>query len=485
MSDENGNKPSRLMIIAIVAIVALCVIGYIVFQTEGKYDRNDVADIVGQVEASKVDFSSLVTTDAKARQLVVDAEFDALLTALKQERSERQKLDASLREMITEIDQKSARRHKELADTITDSQKEMIELQYKRDSTRSTSNSESNIFGDALDLGDAGNLELGTQGDIARDLGLNEPKRNPYGDGYIVLYDNPIQSTGTSANSESNSGGIFGDALNVGSQIRSAGNNIGENLAIQSTKPKVDLADTESSYVENPSALLETYIVPAYSYADVTTLHGVRCPVGAQSTGASSGVPPRPIVIPIRGLFKGPNGSTSDLGTAHLYGFCSGFRSTDNKKGYVEIKIVSLSYWDSDGGAQRQPASGYIVDAKYNQEIVGELENAKMSVLGKQALAAGLMAFNSGLAQNEFTSVATDQGSRSVLTGDALKSGGHSGVSEMFLRVAEQYDAQADAAVDTVKIKGGLSLKFVSDLPLAVKKAADPILDTSYWEILI
>lgn len=233
--------------------------------------------------------------------------------------------------------------------------------------------------------------------------------------------------------------------------------------------------------------------VPAFSFVEVTTLHGVACPIGANAPGTSEDgkIPARPVVLPVRGIFKGPNGAQKDLGTIHLMGLCSGNRNSSSNTGRATIRIEQLSYWDDTGGAQTVAATGYIVDTRDNeQDVYGRLDKASGRTLALQSAAAAAAAFASTLSQSEFTTNSTlERGISSTtrqLTGDSTKAAVNEGIAAMFQKISERFEREANAAVDTVIVEPGIKLRFVTDQTFHVLKPAEAFeIDPGMYDTLI
>ncbi len=264
---------------------------------------------------------------------------------------------------------------------------------------------------------------------------------------------------------------------------------------MQGRQPRPDpMPAAETVNVSMPGqAPRETYEVPAFSFVEVTTLHGVACPIGANAPGSSEEgkIPARPVVLPVRGIFKGPNGAERDLGTIHLMGLCSGNRNSSSNTGRATIRIEQLSYWDETGGAQTVPATGYIVDTRDNeQDVYGRLDKASGRTLALQSAAAAAAAYASTLSQSEFTTNSSvENGTSSVtrqLTGDSTKAAVNEGIAGMFKKISERFEREANAAVDTVIVEPGIKLRFVTDQTFRVLKPAEPFeIDPGMYDTLI
>lgn len=247
-----------------------------------------------------------------------------------------------------------------------------------------------------------------------------------------------------------------------------------------------------TSTVQAPAPELE--VIPAFSFVEVTPLHGVACPVGANSPGDSSEakIPARPVVLPVRGIFRGPNGVSKDVGTIHLMGLCSGRRTSSSTSGRATIRVEQMSYWDAAGGAQMVAATGYIVDTRDNeQDVYGRMDKTSGRTLALQAMAAAAAAYSTTLSQAEFTTQnsLTSEGNSnttSQLTGDSTKAAVSQGIAQLFNKIGARFEAEANAAVDTVIVEPGVKLRFVTDQPISVVKPAEPFdIDAKNYDILL
>ncbi len=311
----------------------------------------------------------------------------------------------------------------------------------------------------------------------------------PYGPNYFILRpDAPAATTGTS-----NSGGapsasemqMFEAMGAAPPQQHSGTTRVSQYGMANGASPSA----TAQAVVEP-----ETLTVPAFSFVEVTTLHGVACPVGANSPGASSEsrIPARPVVIPVRGVFRGPNGAMHDLGNVHLMGLCSGRRTSSSTHGRATVRVEQMSYWDATGGAEMAATTGYVVDTRDNeQDVYGRLDKASGRTLALQSAAAAAAAFSTTLSQAEFTnqtnmSADGTTSNSAMLTGSATKAGVQQGVAALFTNISRRFDQEANAAVDTVVVEPGIKLRFVTDQPIIVKLPADPFeIDPARYDILL
>src|SRR5690606_2755259 len=128
------------------------------------------------------------------------------------------------------------------------------------------------------------------------------------------------------------------------------------------------------------------------------------CPIGANSPGSQSSIPARPVVLPVRGIFRGPNGATVDVGNIHLMGLCSGRRTSSSKTGRALVRVEQMSYWDVSDTAQHSAAVGYIVDTRDNeQDVFGQIDKASGRTLALESASAAAAAFASSLSRSEYT----------------------------------------------------------------------------------
>nr|WP_152740706.1 conjugal transfer protein TraB [Pseudomonas sp. MWU12-2323] len=223
---------------------------------------------------------------------------------------------------------------------------------------------------------------------------------------------------------------------------------------------------------------LQRITIPAFSFVEVTTLHGVRCPIGANSPGVKTEIPARPVVLPVRGIFRGPNGASVDVGTINLMGLCSGRRTSSSNSGRATIRVEQMSYWDEGGDAQMSASTGYIVDTRDNeQDVYGRLDQASGRTLALESAAAAGAAFATALSQSQYTNQSNlgTNGSTSIqqLTGSATQAATNQGVAAIFTEISNRFKQEANAAIDTVVVEPGIRLRFVTDQPIHVFKPAE------------
>ncbi|EPV8686628.1 conjugal transfer protein TraB [Pseudomonas aeruginosa] len=237
----------------------------------------------------------------------------------------------------------------------------------------------------------------------------------------------------------------------------------------------------------------EEYEIEAFSFVEVTTLHGQACPIGANSPTSSSDdqAQAKPIVLPARGIWHGPNGVERDLGTIHLMGLCSGRRTSSSNTGRALIRVEQMSYWDAEGGSQMVPAVGYIVDTRDNEaDVYGKLDKASGRTLALQSAAAAAAAYASTLSAAEFTNSSSVQNGTSTvtsqLTGSEAQAALATGIGAAFKDIADRFKAEANAIMDTIQVEPGIKLQFITEQPIRVKKAMEPLdIDAKMYDILI
>lgn len=345
------------------------------------------------------------------------------------------------------------------------------------------------------------------------DVGGNQAAAsNPYGPNYFILKPTNI---GTTVSKKSG-----GDSLNASEQDlfssmstpapqngnyndQNAG--LGQPATPPAAQPRQQQYDNaaeayaaQSESNKNPTGQtytgtkMERITIPAFSFVEVTTLHGVACPVGANSPGAKqTEIPARPVVLPVRGIFRGPNGSSVDVGNIHLMALCSGRRTSSSSAGRATIRVEQMSYWDEGGDAQMSASTGYIVDTRDNeQDVYGRLDKASGRTLALESMAAAGAAFAAALSQAEYTTQNSldSNGSTSVqqLTGSATKSATTQGIAAIFNKIASRFEQEANAAIDTVVVEPGIRLRFVTDQPIHVFKPAEAFdLDAGKGDVLL
>ena len=204
-------------------------------------------------------------------------------------------------------------------------------------------------------------------------------------------------------------------------------------------------------------------IIASSSFVHVTTLHGVDCPTGNQSV---------PVVLPVKGIFKGPNGETLDLGPAHFQGLCTGLENkVEGDVSRARIKVTHISFVGPDGTPQFEKVSGYVVDRRdSSQDVKGIYETKQGEALAKSAAAAAIAAIGNLAASGEYTNVTSGSSGTvaSSLAGSATKAALGQGIGAAANRAAEFYMSKVESLVNVVHIDGGLPLSFVSLEPFTL-----------------
>lgn len=330
--------------------------------------------------------------------------------------------------------------------------------------------------------------------------GLGSQTSGLYGPNYFILKPDSVgksvskKSGGNSLNASEND--LFSSMSNPAAQNNNFNDqNAGRGQAPQISEqpqPQQQYASAADAYKAQQTAAesgnvsintgpkMEKITIPAFSIVEVTTLHGVACPIGANSPNSKSKseIPARPIVLPVRGVFRGPNGATVDVGNIHLMGLCSGRRTSSSNAGRATIRVEQMSYWDETGDSQMSQSPGYIVDSRDNeQDVYGRLDQASGRTLALESTAAAGAAFAAALSQSEYTTSNNldSNGSTSVqqLTGSATKAATTQGIAAIFNKIAERFEQEANAAIDTVVVEPGIRLRFVTEQPINIYKPAE------------
>lgn len=400
------------------------------------------------------------------------------------------------------------------------------------------------------DRQDAAELNRGESSDLAFDLegGLSEEElsddegtssaprnqaprpRSPYGENYIVLGGgggNPILSDNdpfrpTSNGSSNDSGGLFQPpegasasnpfsddqpAVSGGQQRVSRARSTGTNGVppeygdrVQPGYAGSDRASAVDDAVEDSEGDSDSTIkVPAFAFVDAKTLHGLDCPIGAElprsAEGQAGGVTPgraqpMPVVLPLMGKIRGPNGNVTNLGTAHVMGWCIGRRVDRGESGRALIKVEAISYWDQKGDPQYlNSISGDVISLTDNHRgIQAPVDEVRRSYLGEQAGAAALAAAAAQLNQNQYEETRNPEGGVDrVFSGDRGVALGAQGSAAAFTQVAELINEEAEMAYDTVRVPSGAPVRVLFMAPFEVTntklEVEDEILDA--YDVLI
>lgn len=239
--------------------------------------------------------------------------------------------------------------------------------------------------------------------------------------------------------------------------------------------------------------------IPAFSFVEAETLHGLDCPIGAalprtseaNAGGATPGAAqPMPVVLPLRGKIRGPNGNVVDLGTAHVMGWCIGKRVDRGEAGRAYIKVESISYWDHKGEPQYlNTISGDVISLRDNHRgIQAPVDEVRRSYLGEQASAAALAAAATQLTQAQFTETRNPEGGVDrVFDGDRATALAGQGGAAAFNQIAALLNEEASMAYDVVRVPSGAPVRILFMAPFEVQnlklEVEDEILDA--YDVLI
>lgn len=326
---------------------------------------------------------------------------------------------------------------------------------------------------------------------LADDVQVTETVEQPYsgyGSNYFLVnkpsevLGSPAVTASTTAVEKEGEGEGFGFDL-FGDGAKKATNTDSE--AASEPSPEADSGSSNRVVEEVLEQDDENLVsIPALSFADITILHGVRCPIGAEAVNSPSSTPARPVTLPIRGKFHGPNGFTEDLGTAFLFGLCTGRPTARKGEGRAEIRILGLSYWDDAGGSQFiKDIGGYVVDNRDNElDVVGQLEHTGRNTLIMESSAAAAAAVATTFSAGEFENVVNSDGDTlSALTGNTATAAGNAGLAALFRQIASQWKKEARYNVDTVNIPPGVPVKLVLDREIKIKRGG-LVIDQMYLD---
>jgi len=251
----------------------------------------------------------------------------------------------------------------------------------------------------------------------------------------------------------------------------------GERGAIDAGAEEVDEArGTEGGgdVTDSEQSQSEEIIIPAASMARATNLHGVSCPVVNSNIGGTGELADQrmPVILPITGKFKGPNGDTHDIGQAHLIGLCEGI---DGERPRGRIKIEQLSLVGSDGEPQFIEVSGYIVDARDNRQGAwGTLESRQGSRIAAAAAAASIEGLADVVGQTQTDSAVTEEGTvlQSLSSANAPAAAGGAAVESASEEVANYYSDLADREIPVVQVQANVPMQFFTTQPITYEREA-------------
>ncbi|WGK63523.1 conjugal transfer protein TraB (plasmid) [Halopseudomonas sp. SMJS2] len=488
MTEEASKKfPKSKMFLGVAAVGAIFVI-YNGFQGQDSAVIPSTATTPAALEHGSDPVNSIGVQDRDAALTQFAKKIESLENKLTISKTEKANESKSLARQLREQEQRTNTEIRALSEELARIRQERVDGAYSSVNAADTGTGSSLPDLPAMPSPDGGLNFDDLSFDFPAPPSQQSMQANPYGPNYFILRpDEPAAAVGTI-----NSGGSLSATE---AQMFEA---MGEAPPQQQQYGATRVAQYGITSGEAAAAPVEvkpeTLTVPAFSFVEVTTLHGVACPVGANSPGASSAsnIPARPVVIPVRGVFRGPNGAMHDLGNVHLMGLCSGIRTSSGSHGRATVRVEQMSYWDAAGGARMAGTTGYIVDTRDNEQgVYGRLDKASGRTLALQSMAAAAAAFSSTLSQAEFsnqTSVTPDgtTSNNSVLTGNATQAGVQQGVAALFTKIGQRFEQEANAAIDTVVVEPGIKLRFVTDQPITVELPADPFeVDPARYDILI
>jgi hypothetical protein len=500
--EENTTGPNKRLIMIIGAVG----VGFMLYNMLDGSNDDTGAQTNGKpvaIERGTDPVNDIGVIDRDAALAQFNKKIQALQEKLEQSESRRLEDKKEFETIIRQQDQKNNNEFRALAETVSEMNKSDVNVAYDA-LNRADNGTDIQLPGEIPDSGL--NLEDFNLGTTPMETEQPTLLSNPFGPNYFVL--NPNRQGFSSKPSGGAELYATEDELFKNMSSPDGGTTSGSmqttantGQAQQATTQPVNQASNEQADLQTDDKGIqrEKYVIPAFSYVEVTTLHGVACPVGANSpnqsgsSGSAGGSPSaRPVVLPVRGIFRGPNGAERDLGTIHLMGLCSGNRTASSKTGRATVRVEQLSYWDEYGVPQHLPALGYIVDNRDNQQdVYGRLEKASGRTLALQSAAAAAAAYATTLSQAEFTNSTTlnlegGTNTQSQLTGDAAKAAINQGIAAMFNTIAKRFEAEANSVVDTVIVEPGITLKFITEQPIEVFKPAEPFdIDAERYDVLI
>lgn len=250
--------------------------------------------------------------------------------------------------------------------------------------------------------------------------------------------------------------------------VQDAKDALAEKFKTPETKLASNQAIQESSGVKAVSK--KKIGVPAAAYAHVTMLHAVNCPIGDNLAV--------PVVLPIMGAIRGPNGNIVDLGNAHLQGKCVGLANSERGR----ITIEKISYVGADGKQQFVKVEGYVVDRRdSDQDVKGYYDSKAGSAIAKAALTNAIAALGKlAVLAESTTSVSSATGAvTSNVTGNIGKAAIGASISGAADRTAMYFQGQLERIIPFVHIEAALPLDFVSTAPFEVEDNDEVLADAN------
>jgi hypothetical protein len=501
--------------LVVIGVIAIGLAASFLTGGDNKVESIDVSVKPIEIGTDDVNAISLKDKDASLTQFA--KQFESVNQKLALMESVRKESETALRKELKAEQDVLKAQNASLSDEILTIRTEGVNAQYTEANNKDSKSPPTlpNEFPN-LNLKDGLNFD-GLNFDMEAPKSLPQQQstgtQNPYGPNYFILKPANTATTIVRKNGGNWLNASEDQMFNSMSAPAPQSNNYndpsagqGQGQSVQQPQQYASAADAYKAQNENnqnennqtdktahSSPRMERITIPAFSFVEVTTLHGVACPIGANAPGTKgkSQIQARPVVLPVRGIYRGPNGSSVDVGNVHLMGLCSGRRTSDSSAGRATIRVEQMSYWDEAGDSQMTSSTGYIVDTRDNeQDVYGRLDQASGRTLALESAAAAGSAFGSALSQSEYTNQSNlgPNGSTNVqqLTGNATSAATSQGIAALFGKIAQRFEQEASAAIDTVVVEPGIRLRFVTDQPIYIYKPAEAFdIDAGRSDVLL
>lgn len=210
--------------------------------------------------------------------------------------------------------------------------------------------------------------------------------------------------------------------------------------------------------------------VPAFSYVDVTTLHGVSCPV-LTSISKDLGLSGKqsPVVIPVKGTFRGPNGASMNIGTVHLLALCEG---VERKRATAFMTIERMSRVGSNGVSEMVKAQGYIIDSRDNEIGVRGVKVSQKGIeIAASVMATGIAAVGSALQQSSLsnsTNGVTGAVTQILDPSQLGRAMAGAAIAEQARAIAQYFREYSDNLFDVIRVEAGAPIKFINTEPIEI-----------------
>ena len=462
--NQSGTKTTGVTIVFLIFV--LIVVGFSIssfFFDEADVDTPETD--VGEAPVSTVGQRAVTDFDQRAALTVIQARQEDIERKARDSERAQIELKDELQAMLKRNEELMQQQMSALVKELERSNRAQIEGAYGQViAEKPTEETDINFDLDELGDGDLGSPIFNDPNPIAD---IRSKRKREFGEHYIFLSDD--EQNEADPNAESGIQSATNDILNRPRQSISGNNSNSRN----GNRSQQNQQQTIARNAE-PEPTTEKVTIGATSFANVTTLFAVNCPMGGELANQPSGIAARPIILPLTGSFTGANGRVIDLGNANVYGTCAGRRTENENIGRAEIRIANITYWDEESGVQTENVSGFIIDLRDGEmDVAGYISELSKTNLLKESAALSAAAFAATVSANEFTATTgADSGNElRTLTGDAASAGAGNAVAAGFTRYAarlEQIDAQN---VDTVRIPAGIPLRFFTDSAVTVEKA--------------